>query len=114
MPFIPVQRPYCHSDQVITRDKTRRGSLRSLCQHAACAPRSFLLKYSDRGRLPEVKQQIIAMSLNASGVRATARVLCISTDIVPRARRKKKAALALANTARVRTVDPDAACPWPL
>ena len=107
MTFLPVRCPYCHSDQVIKRGKTRRGSQRYLCQNTACTPRSFLLEYSDRGRWPEVKQQIIEMSLNASGVRDTARVLRISPDTVLRALRKKEAVLASDNTALLRTVDPD-------
>jgi IS1 family transposase len=45
-----------------------------------------------------VKQQIIDMSLNASGIRDTARVLRISTDTVLRALRKKEVLL--------RTIDP--------
>ena len=107
MTFISVRCPYCHSDQVVKRGKTRRGTQRYLCQNAACPPQSFLLEYSYRGRLPEVKQQIVDMSLNASGVRDTARVLRISTDTVLRALRKKEAALESVNTALLRTVDPD-------
>jgi hypothetical protein len=53
-----------------------------------------------------VKQQIIDMSLNASGIRDTARVLCISTDTVLRALRKKEAALVSVNSALLRTIDP--------
>ena len=59
-------------------------------ENTACTPQSFLLEYRYQGRLPEVKQQIIDMSLNASGVRDTARVLRISTDTVLRELRKKK------------------------
>jgi insertion element IS1 protein InsB len=47
------------------------------------------------------------MSLNASGVRDTARVLRISPDPVLRALRQQEAALASVNTARLRTVAPD-------
>ena len=54
-----------------------------------------------------MKQQIVDMSLNASGVRDTAWVLRISTDTVLRALRKKEAALESVNTALLRTVDPD-------
>ena len=46
------------------------------------------------------------MSLNASGVRDTARVLRISTDTVLRALRQKEAALASVNSALLRTIDP--------
>src|SRR5438105_7358316 len=52
-----------------------------------------------QGRLPEVKHQIIDMSLNASGVRDTARVLHISTDTVLNELRKKEAVLESVNTA---------------
>jgi insertion element IS1 protein InsB len=106
MTFISVRCPYCHSDQIVKRGKTRRGTQRYLCHNTACPPQSFLLEYSYQGRLPEVKQQIIDMSLNASGIRDTARVLRISTDTVLRELRKKEAALASVNTALLRTVDP--------
>ena len=107
MTFIAVRCPYCHSDQVVKRGKTRRGTQRYLCHNTAWSPRSFLLEYSSQGRLLEVKQPIIDMSLNASGVRDTARVLPISTATVLRALRKKEAALASVNTALRRPVDPD-------
>ena len=64
MTFISVRCPYCHSDQIVKRGKTRRGTQRYLCQNTACTPQSFLLEYRYQGRLPEVKQQIIDMSLN--------------------------------------------------
>src|SRR5205807_7690267 len=82
MIFIAVRCPYCQSDQIVKRGKTRRGTQRYLCHNTACIPQSFLLEYRYQGRLPEVKQQIIDMSLNASGVRDTARVLHISPDPV--------------------------------
>ena len=107
MIFIAVRCPYCHSDQIVKRGKTRRGTQRYLCQNTACIPQSFLLEYRYQGRLPEVKQQIIDMSLNASGVRDTARVLHISPDTVLRELRQKEAALESVNTALLRTMDPD-------
>jgi len=107
MIFIAVRCPYCHSEQIVKRGKTRRGTQRYLCQNTACIPQSFLLEYRYQGRLPEVKQQIIDMSLNASGVRDTARVLHISPDTVLRELRQKEAALESVNTALLRTMDPD-------
>jgi insertion element IS1 protein InsB len=107
MVFISVQCPHCHSDQIVKRGKTGCGTQRYLCQKATCATGSFLLDYRYQGRLPEVKRQIIDMSLNASGVRDTARVLRISTDTVLRELKKKEAALASVNTAFLRTRTPD-------
>jgi transposase-like protein len=50
---------------------------------------SFLLDPAYKGRLPVIKQQVIDMSLNASGVRDTARVLQISTRTVLNELKKK-------------------------
>ena len=41
-----------------------------------------MLEYSDAGQSPEVKQQIVEMAMNASGVRDTARVLHVSPTTV--------------------------------
>ena len=107
MTFIAVPCPHCHSEQIVKRGKTRRGTQRYLCQNTACAKGSFLLDYRNRGCLPEVKHTIIDMSLNASGVRDTARVLRISTDTVLSELKKKEAALESVNTALLRIRHPD-------
>jgi insertion element IS1 protein InsB len=78
MTFIAVRCPHCQSDQIVKRGKTARGTQRYLCQNILCAKGSFLLDYCNRGCVPEVKHLIIDMSLNASGVRDTARSLQIS------------------------------------
>lgn len=107
MTFIAVHCPHCHSEQVIKRGKTHRGTQRYLCQNPVCATESFLLVYRNRGCLPEVKHTIIDMSLNASGIRDTARVLRISTDTVFSELKKKETALESVNTAFLRTINPD-------
>src|SRR5436305_701860 len=66
MTFIAVRCLHCQSDQIVKRGKTARGTQRYLCQNTLCAKGSFLLDYCNRGCLPEVKQTIIDMSLNAS------------------------------------------------
>ena len=107
MTFIAVRCLHCHSEQVVKRGKTRRGTQRYLCQNTACTTGSFLLDYRNRGCLPEVKQTIIDMSLNASGIRDTARVLRISTDTVLSELKKKEGVLASVNTALLRTLNPE-------
>jgi transposase-like protein len=79
---IRVRCPYCHSDQVVKRGKTDIGKQRYRCQNLACSHQSFLLDPAYKGRLPEVKQQVIELSLNGSGIRDTARVLQISPTTV--------------------------------
>jgi transposase-like protein len=82
MVFTPVPCPHCQSEQVTKRGKTDTGKQRYRCQNPDCSHQSFLLDPAYRGRLPEIKQQVIEMSLNGSGVRDTARVLKISTATV--------------------------------
>src|SRR5207248_8003670 len=66
----------------------------------------YRLKKGAECELPEVTQTIIDMSLNASGVRNTARVLHISTDTVLRELKKKATVLESVNSALLRTINP--------
>jgi IS1 family transposase/transposase-like protein len=106
MTFIAVRCPHCQSDQIVKRGKTARGTQRSLCQNTFCIRGSFLLDYRNRGCLPEVKQTSIAMSLNASGVRDTARSLHICPNTVLRELKKKAGVLESVNTTLLQTLNP--------
>jgi transposase-like protein len=80
--LIAVTCPYCQTDQIAKRGKTDAGKQRYRCQNLNCPHQSFLLNPAYKGRLPEIKTQIIDMALNGSGIRDTALVLGISTDTV--------------------------------
>jgi transposase-like protein len=60
--------------------------------------------------LPDVKQTIIDMSLNASGVRDTAQSLHICPNTVLRELKKNEAVLESVNTALLRTLNPVTGC----
>src|SRR5215467_7101579 len=90
MTLFPVCCPQCNNDQVVKRGKTSNKKQRYLCQNEACPHQTFVLEYSHRGRLPQVKRQIIDMALNGSGIRDTARVLGISKDTVLSELKKRK------------------------
>ena len=62
--------------------KPRQGKQRYCCREKRCAGRTCLLDYSYAGHSAEVKQQIVEMAMNASGIRDTARVLHISPHTV--------------------------------
>jgi transposase-like protein len=79
---VRVRCPYGQSDQVVKRGKTDTGKQRYRCQNPDCSHQSFLLDPAYQGRLPEVKQQVIELSLNGSGIRDTTRVLQISPTTV--------------------------------
>jgi insertion element IS1 protein InsB len=78
---------------VVKRGKTDPGGQRYRCRNEACVQGSFLREYRSQGYLPRVKQQIVDMALNGSGVRDTARVLGISKDTVVSELKKKQTEL---------------------
>jgi transposase-like protein len=90
MTLLPLHCPQCANDQVVKRGKTSNETQRSLCQTEACPQQTFLLEYSHRGRLPQVKQQSVDMALNGSGIRDTARVLRLSKETVLSELKKRK------------------------
>jgi IS1 family transposase/transposase-like protein len=107
MTLIPVRCLHCESDQVVKRGMTCNGKQRYLCQNEECAHGSFLLEYSDRGRLPQVKQQVVDMALNGSGIRDTARVLKISKDTVLSELKAKEDVIEPVNQALLSRLNPD-------
>jgi transposase-like protein len=89
MVLIPVRCPYCQSEQVIKGGQTDTGKQRYRCHNPDCSHQSFLLNSAYKGRAPQIKQQVLEMSLNGSGVRDTARVLGISPTTVIQELKKK-------------------------
>ena len=93
MVSVPVHCPYCHSTEVIKAGKQANGTQRYRCQNEQCERRIFLLQYQNRGRLPEIRRQVVDMALNGSGVRDTARVLRISpTTVIATLKKSRHAA----------------------
>lgn len=78
----PIGCPNCQSIDIVKHGKTEAGKQRYKCCDPECTRHSFILEYSYRGYLPEVKHQISDMALNGSGIRDTARVLKISPTTV--------------------------------
>ena len=74
--------PHCYGTDIVRHGLTRQGKQRYRCREKRCAGRTFLLDDSYPGQSPAVKEQIVEMALNASGIRDTARVLHVSTNTV--------------------------------
>jgi transposase-like protein len=75
--------PHCQGTAIVRYGNTRQGKQRYRCR--ACRQgrgRTFLLDYSYAGQSPEIKEQIVEMAMNASGIRDIARVLHVSTNTV--------------------------------
>ena len=99
MVLISVLCPYCHSDQVIKGGKTKAGQQRYKCQNTDCPRYSFQLALLYKGRAPAIKEQIVDMSLNGSGIRDTARVLKIGPTTIINTLKKRACAHRGASTA---------------
>jgi transposase-like protein len=80
--FVQIRCPSCHHTDVIQHGITAQGTQRYRCKNLSCPQQTFLLEYRHRGRMPEVKQQILEMTLNGSGIRDIAHVLHISPTTV--------------------------------
>lgn len=80
--WLPVECPDCHSAEVVKHGKSTVGKQRYRCQNCDCPYRTFVLNQTYPGRTRQVKQQIVEMTLNGSGVRDIARVLHVSPTTV--------------------------------
>ena len=77
-----VRCPHCQSDAVVKYGKTSNGKERFRCQQTVQCGRTFLRSYAYPGCLPTVKQKMVEMTLNGSGIRDIARVLQVGPNTV--------------------------------
>jgi len=82
MTLVEVKCPKCKGKEVIKYGETRNNKQRYMYKNKDCEKESFMLEYSEKGMIPEIKDQIIKMAMNGSGIRDTARVLGISQTTV--------------------------------
>ena len=86
--------PHCQSEAVVKYGKASNGKERFRCQQSEQCGRTFLRSYAYPGCLPTVKQQIVEMTLNGSGIRDIARVLHVGPNTVLRELKKSGRPLA--------------------
>lgn len=79
---VTVHCPRCHSDEIYRHGRSTSQHERFRCR--SCK-RVFQLTYTYEARKPGVKEQIVDMAHNGSGVRDTARTLKIGINTVIRA-----------------------------
>ncbi|WP_250124852.1 IS1-like element transposase [Chroococcidiopsis sp. CCMEE 29] len=88
--WLAVVCPDCGLDDIIKHGKSPEGKQRYLCRNSDCLRRTFVLDTQQPGRKREVKQKIVDMAVNGSGVRDTARVLHVSPATVIRELKKSR------------------------
>ena len=90
--WLPVQCPPCQSDDVVKLGKSSVGKQRYRCNNTDCPRVTFSLNLAHPGRTRRVKEQIVDMSLNGSGIRDIARVLQVSPSTVIQELKKRPSA----------------------
>ena len=105
MTYVLVHCPDCQGVDVVRYGKQRHGPQRYRCNNTDCPRHIFLLEYRNHGRLPAVKQQMVDMALNGSGIRDTARVLRVSPTTVISTLKKKIQALQQVNEGLLQRLD---------
>src|SRR5712664_1602219 len=81
--------PYCQGTDIVRHGTTPEGKQRYRCRTCPDRGRTFLLAYAYTGQSPAIKQQIVDMAMNASGIRDTARVLHVSPTTVIKELKKR-------------------------
>ena len=85
-----VNCPLCDSSKIVKLGLNNQQKQRYQCRNSDCPKNIFILDYQNKGCLPEIKQQIIDMTLNGSGIRDIARVLKISINTVLSTLKKRR------------------------
>jgi transposase-like protein len=87
-----LHRSYCQGTNIVKHGTTLEGKQRYRCRECPERGRTFLLEYAYPGQSQHVKQQIVDMAMNSSGIRDTARVLRVSLTTVIKELKKGKLA----------------------
>ncbi len=74
-----IRCPVCECDDLMKNGHSLNGTQRWYCK--GCR-KYFQRSFTNKGCLPEVKEQVIEMATNGSGIRDTARILGISPHTV--------------------------------
>ncbi len=97
MVFINVKCSKCQEIDVIKYGFTELGKQRYKCKNKNCLCNTFILDYSYKGLIPGLKEEIIDMTLNASGIRDISRVKKISPETVMNEIKKQETSIVKVN-----------------
>jgi transposase-like protein len=80
--YVKITCPQCKNDRIMKAGRNARGEQRYRCQNPSCPTKTFMLSYRYRAYEPGIKDQVVAMAINGSGIRDTGRVLGIDKQTV--------------------------------
>ena len=74
--------PKCGDNRIMKSGRNARGTQRYHCQNPNCLTKTFMLSYRYRAYEEGIKEQVVEMAINGSGIRDTARVLKIDKNTI--------------------------------
>ena len=107
MALVHVHCPQCQRIDVVQYGKQANGTQRYHCNNPDGQRTIFLIQYHDKGRLPAVKQPIVDITLNGSGVRDIVCVLGVSSATVIDVLKKKELGLTQGNENLLKRLAPE-------
>ena len=87
---VTVRCPHCGSEQVSKNGHNKAGKQVYRCNNPKCLHRYFVEEYTYQACDPKVRQQVLKLSIDCTGTRATGRILGISKDTVTAIKKKQK------------------------
>lgn len=82
--------PSCKSNQIGKSGRNATGEPRYCCRNPLCLTKTFMLNYRYRACQAGIKEQVVEMAINGSGIRDTARVLKINKNTIIRTLKKSQ------------------------
>jgi transposase-like protein len=78
-----IKCPYCGSTQTSKNGHSKAGKQVYNCNNKECTQRNFIEEYTNKAYQPNIRQeQVLKMTVNGTGTRATGHILGISKDTV--------------------------------
>ncbi len=77
-----VSCPACGSNNIMKSGRSVRDIQRYRCQQQDCSTKTFMQEYRYQAYEPGIKEKIVDMAINSSGIRDTARALKINKNTV--------------------------------
>ena len=88
--IVNVECPFCGSKKVSKNGHNKTGKQVYNCNNSECKHRNFVEDYTYKAYKPEVREMVLKMAVDCTGIRATGRILGISKDTVTAILKKTK------------------------
>lgn len=88
--IVKIVCPFCGSERISKNGHNKTGKQVYNCNNPECSHHNFVEEYTYKGCKPQVRQQVLKMAVDCTGIRATGRILGISKDTVTAILKKTK------------------------